>query len=55
MTGTQLRKWRLENRLTQNAAALLIGVSYAAYKKWESEKRADMDIPEPVARLVALL
>ncbi|MEO6620900.1 MAG: helix-turn-helix transcriptional regulator [Dyadobacter sp.] len=35
--GELLRRYRLENNLTQQQMANLLGISQAAYHKWESE------------------
>lgn len=55
MIGSQLRQWRETRKLTQDAAAKALGVSYPTYKRYESERLAGSAIPEPVAKLVTLM
>ena len=52
MTPTELRSHRERLALTQGAAARLIGVDGRTWRRWENAER---EIPEPVARLVALM
>jgi transcriptional regulator with XRE-family HTH domain len=55
MIGSELRQWRTDHNLTQSAAAKALGVSYPCYKRWESEKRASLNIPQPVALLIGVM
>ena len=52
MTGEELRKWRINQGLTQPAAALKIGVSLPTYKRWESGRYILRNIPIPAERLI---
>ncbi|HRI39818.1 MAG TPA: helix-turn-helix domain-containing protein [Nitrospira sp.] len=52
MTGPQLRSIRRRLGLTQVAMANHIGVAPNSVARWE---RGEMEITEPVARLVTLL
>ncbi len=53
--GRELREWRKKEAITQELAAQLIGVSYPTYKKWESEKRMDVNIPQMAAIIISLM
>ena len=50
MTGAQLRKWRLERRLSQEAAALRIGCSRRSIQLWESKTNK---VPDYIAMAIA--
>ena len=55
ITGAQLRNWRTSQHITQCNAADLLGVALITYKKWESGKRIDKHIPQPISILIGLL
>ena len=52
MTPNELLKWRLDNELSQEEAAKLIGCSRRGYQNWEEGKSK---IPRYVALAIAAI